>query len=569
MKRSLQGRRRPLTAFVLITALLTVSLPGAIMAASPGSLDPSFGTAGRVTTNLVNLDTTTDVAVQPDGKIIVSGRVDNTAPGADFGLTRYNANGTLDTTFSGDGKVTTDFGGQSDTPVAIAIQHDGKIVAVGSSQAAGSPSIVAAARYLPNGTLDTTFDGDGRFTLDLPGGVADSLQAVAIQADGKIVGSGGTTNGDLIVRLNLNGSLDTTFDTDGIVTTDLGGTNDLLHNVAIQADGKIIVSGTAGSSPNTAFMIGRYLTTGAPDLTFDTDGFAVTDIGPGNDFARGLTIQPDGKYVLGGTATIAGATDIALVRYTTSGSLDTTFDGDGRVTTDFGGGETGEDVVMQSDGKLVVAARSANNFAAVRYNLNGSIDTGFGNNGKVLTEMGPGNERTNECLLYGDKLLIVGDALGNADFAIARYNLLPTPTGSADFDGDGVSDYSIFRPSTGTWFVLNSSSNNVTTLVFGQNGDIPVDADLDGDGRSDIAVWRPATGTWFFQRSSDGTFAGAPWGALGDKPVPGDYDKDGKTDLAIWRPSDGINYIIRSSTNSFFGVQWGGAGDIPVMGASQ
>jgi hypothetical protein len=140
---------------------------------------------------------------------------------------------------------------------------------------------------------------------------------------------------------------------------------------------------------------------------------------------------------------------------------------------------------------------------------------------------------------------------------------------TADFDGDGTTDFNVFRPSTGTWFVLNSGSNTVASQAFGQNGDLPIDGDFDGDQRSDIAVWRPSTGTWFFQRSSNGTFGGAPWGAPGDRPVPGDYDKDGITDLAVWRPSDGINYIVRSSDSSFFGVQWGAAGDIPVTAAAQ
>jgi hypothetical protein len=140
---------------------------------------------------------------------------------------------------------------------------------------------------------------------------------------------------------------------------------------------------------------------------------------------------------------------------------------------------------------------------------------------------------------------------------------------TADFDGDGTTDFNVFRPATGTWFVLNSGSNTVNSLAFGQNGDQPIDADFDGDQRSDIAVWRPSTGTWFFQKSSNGEFGGASWGAPGDKPVPGDYDKDGKTDLAVWRPSDGINYIVRSSNGSFFGVAWGVNGDIPVTASAQ
>jgi len=138
---------------------------------------------------------------------------------------------------------------------------------------------------------------------------------------------------------------------------------------------------------------------------------------------------------------------------------------------------------------------------------------------------------------------------------------------SADFDGDGTPDLSVFRPSTGEWFVLNSGSSTLNIAQFGVNGDIPVDADFDGDKRSDIALFRPSTGTWFSLNSSNGQFNAVRFGLNGDKPVPGDYDKDGKSDIAIWRPSIGDYFILNSNNGTVQETHWGLNGDVPIRAA--
>lgn len=142
---------------------------------------------------------------------------------------------------------------------------------------------------------------------------------------------------------------------------------------------------------------------------------------------------------------------------------------------------------------------------------------------------------------------------------------------TGDFDGDGTTDSTVYRPSTGQWFTLHSGSNTVAIEQFGLNGDIPVDGDFDGDSRADLAIFRPSNGTWFFKRSSNGSTFGAQFGTNGDKPVVGDYDKDGKSDIALWRPSNGNYFILRSSSDftTFFGYAFGANGDIPVQGGAQ
>lgn len=135
-----------------------------------------------------------------------------------------------------------------------------------------------------------------------------------------------------------------------------------------------------------------------------------------------------------------------------------------------------------------------------------------------------------------------------------------------DFDGDGFTDTAVFRPSTGDWYILQSSTNTTVVYQFGVNGDIPIDADFDGDGVTDLAIFRPSAGQWWFKRSSNGVVYGCIFGASGDKPTPGDYDKDGIADIAFFRPGNSNWYVLRSSDNfaTYYGYPYGAAGDIPV-----
>lgn len=432
------------------------------------SLDNNFGLGGKVTTDFNgSTDNAYSLAIQPDGKIIAAGEV-YTGSSWDFGLVRYKTNGTLDNTFGTGGKVTTDFAIQSiDYANAIALQTDGKIIAVGGTKS-GSNYDVAIARYNTDGSLDQSFGTNGKVTTSFGSG-DNTASAVAVQPDGKIVVAGTMYNGNdddfEVLRYNSDGTLDNSFGVSGKMNVDFGAlqisNNDYGRGVAVQPDGKIIVVGYSDNGVyNHDIAIARFTTSGGLDNSFSSDGQVLTDyLGSTDDFAYGVALQPDGKIVVAGRVTY-GQYRAVLLRYTSTGSLDNTFSSDGGLIVGWGSsGEQASAVLVQPNGQIVVAGSYSNgsnaDFAWTRFDANGTLDNTCG---KVTTPFGSSDENAFAVAMQSDQKIVVAGFTNNGsnhDFAVARYNA--SGTVGLD-DGSNEEDAVSVYPSPATDY-LNVETN--------------------------------------------------------------------------------------------------------------
>jgi uncharacterized delta-60 repeat protein len=383
-----------------------------------GSLDPSFGTEGKAITDFRGSrdQLTSAVAVLPDGGLVVAGTTGTTINAStpltpDIGVAEYNPDGSLNHAFGRDGRVITPSGGVFEVQItAVAVQPNGKVVVAGWIAPTVFDDEFLLLRYNADGSLDTSFGQGGEVEIGFGDGSVVG-GGVAIQPDGKIVevGSGGFDNNFDVVRVNPNGSLDTSFGTGGEVSTPMGGG---ASSVLIQPDGKIVVGGTSFSGdPDTGsnFALVRYNADGSLDPSFGSSGVVIT--GPNTTGAAAIALQPDGKIVaVGSTFSFATAYDAAFqaVRYNADGSLDPSFGSGGIVTTDVPAAvppeltpvvDTATSVMIEPDGKVVVGgyvAFQANNgselgflptIALVRYESGGGLDPSFGVGGIDLTDL--------------------------------------------------------------------------------------------------------------------------------------------------------------------------------------
>ncbi len=366
------------------------------------------------------------IAVQKDGKVLVADISDGL-----IGLARYNTDGSLDTSFSGDGKLTADLG-MSMSGVDFGLQPDGTIVVYRHTY-----SGLTISHFTPSGDLVTSWGTNGTLTSAGATGLAN-IYSLTVLGDGRIV-TAGSSYGDgtdyLVRRYNADGTFDTSFDTDGKATVDIGN-EDNTRNMLVQPDGKILLVGQSTYWPAPGYSLVRLNSIGAPDTTFSGDGNVTIDVGTGYNYMRGaMALQTDRKIVVGAESTAFQSTEgIKLLRYTTDGSLDTSFHGTGSVTlkADWFKGASLEDISILKDGKILALgnAEDANQTPytyIARFLPDGTLDQTFGNKGLAQAAR-PAHTYASatELLVQPDgKILVTGGVsvgTNDTDLLVMRFN---------------------------------------------------------------------------------------------------------------------------------------------------
>jgi uncharacterized delta-60 repeat protein len=481
---------------------------------SDGSLDESFIYLSA-TYNIIDA-----IGIQTTGKILISGR--------SSGLIRLNSNGTVDNSFTQNA---------AQLVRAISVQPNDKILIGGDfTLVAGQPRR-KAARLNSDGTLDLTF-GDPNVNVSVNTFI-HFVDAITFQPDGKVLIGGffdrvGGQPRNNIARLNFDGTLDNSF-----AEPNLDGQ---VSSFAIQPDGKIFVGGyftSAGIQPRSG--VARLNSNGTLDSTFVNPNINL----PANEMISALAIQSDGKLLVGGTSfsTVGGQSRLNVARLNNDGTLDTSF-----ISPDANG--TVNAILLQSDGKVLIGGgfnsiRGQTRFGIARLNVSNPRRSPFDFDGDGKADISV--FRPADGVWYR---LQSQSGFRATQFGISTDKLAP-----ADYDGDGRTDLGVYRD--GVWYLLRSQAG-FAAQHFGLAGDIPQPADFDGDGRAELVVYRG--GYWYVWNLVNSQFTSMQFGVATDKPVVGDYDGDGKADYAVYRPSDGVWYMLRSQTG-FRAVQFGVATD--------
>ena len=477
---------RTLAVLALLCVLLALGARPAH--AAPGTLDPSFGEDGKVVASFrTSYEEVAYLASQPDGKVVVAG-------GTDF-IARHDANGSPDTGFGTSGSVDTAVGGASMHAKAVAVRSGGKLLVGGAVFSDGSWNF-ALARLNGDGSPDTGFGTNGGVAIPISSGY-DETTSMAVAPDGKIVLAGFTQPASggqniALARYNADGTPDMSFDADGMLISALPSGNS--SDVLVQPDGKIVVAGTGPGTGFRDMTLVRYNLDGSLDTGFDTDGVVQTDFAGSSDAANALALQQDSKIVAAGVANTApghGDEDFALARYNPDGSLDTSFDSDGKVKTDisstaeFSSYDAANDLAIQPDGKIVAAGKAQtrtpgtfvnlDDFALARFNANGALDKTFSGDGKLMTNFGSANDVANAIALQPDGRILAGGKTGDSEvnnLAIARYygddTVAPTIATLRPAPGSAIRDTTPLIAATVRDDQTNLAKSNMTLYVDGR-----------------------------------------------------------------------------------------------------
>ena len=455
-----------------------------------GTVTTDFGTAGGPT-----VDRAEDATFAADGRIVAAGSAvavsggDFGVRGHRFGLARYLPGGALDPTFgpggAGTGRVSTGFRGSLYNYAAdAAIQRDGKVVVAGIAA-----FDIFLARYNRDGSLDRRFGRGGIVVTDLSpahdGRSTEGVSAVTLDRYGRILVAGvtdqpphGATDGAIprrydafVARYWPNGTLDRTFGNGaGFIVTDFGNNDEVVADLAVAPDGRIVIAGETRRAGENWYQIAvaRYLTSGAPDVSFGGDGTVLTDLpGPIGEDAGAVAVDASGRVVVAGVGwEPQTGQNFALVRYAADGSLDPSFaGGDGWVTTDFGGWDAAYAVAIQADGRIVAAGvgqtdhrRRWSDFAVARYLADGTPDPSFNGTGRAIYSTDGARDDTadegRDVHVQPDgKVVLIGarvryanatptySGIGRADFAAVRFRADGTPDGTFGAGGLAVADF--------------------------------------------------------------------------------------------------------------------------------
>ena len=471
----------------IFTLLFLVST--IISQAQPGSLDSTFGRNGEVINRFSNYNYIQALALQNDGKIISAGGSGNID--AYCIIARYNIDGSLDKSFATNGKATFALGDSTAAIYDVAIQTDGKILVTGQAHLGGVWNQLIVLRYNKDGSTDSSFGRNGLVYLQSKDGNYIG-ESIAIQPDNKILIGGffpdRENNVDymMVVRLLTNGKLDSSFNGNGKNFISFGPFTSP-KSIALQDDGKIVGAAT-GSSAKYPYLTGvalfRLNANGKPDKSFGDNSQTVAYVKSQNE-CHNMKISASGKIV------VTGATydddyfqqDEFVMRFNANGFVDSSFGNNGSVVTDFGKTDAGAKLVIQTNGKIVVAGSSYTDTTSVstlvRYTQNGSLDKTFGKNGKVITTFTPGNSSAQTLVLQRDGKFITGNSTDGkngvysalarflgGEFAISKNNL--SSLSLIKIYPNPVNDILIISnlPSSKTLLTISNNSGNIFKVTI-------------------------------------------------------------------------------------------------------